>query len=779
MSKANSLANAKLQWNNDTPGSRRIFLLDARNSLEHRLLQDWVQQSRPEGVSISDIRFCNAITPQEVNALLDKGDLTDTDFLQALRVVWLPRYKAGEAGLFVKFMSSIGLEPGWLRQRLIAHRSPERVCYVAGDGASLAQVKARLKEQEPELGENTSVAEFVVRQALISLERAERIARGARYKIAKLLTRDVFANKAFRQNLKEIAQETGTTYPAVHEEAQSYLREMAAMQTPFTLDFVTNLYRSVCRANHDPEIDVLPEQLDKVRQRMHKQPVVFLISHKSMLDTAAFSLVLYDADLPLPLTFGGINLNTPGVGALVRRAGIIFLRRSFQDNPVYKSTFRRYIDYLIDKRFSLLWALEGTRSRTGKLLPPRFGLFNYVLDSVQRTSNLNTAFIPVSVAYDQITEVADYSREQMGHDKKPEGSGWMLRFFKRGTSHGKIFLRFGKAVEAGDIVSMSSLNAGLDEQQKQALVQGMAFQVAVNMNQATPITTSAIVTLILLAGGRRAQTFSEIQTLARTGAAMIRRRKLEIVGQSDFKQDKQLQATLEQLCQTGIVTVHKDGVEPLYAVAEAQHHKAAYYRNTAIHYFVLDAIAELALQMSAPKGNAATKFVIHAFAMRELFKFEFYFPSRRDFESELRARCDQRFAGWELALRDGSQALQRLLGDTAPLLSHGVLRAFVDAYRTVAETLILYGDDPIPEKAAFIEHCLKLGRQLQLQGEVFSVESVSKSLFETGLKLASHRDLHESGQAQFREDFLHELKEMGDALDQILNLTLSQARQRQ
>ncbi|MEM7279479.1 MAG: hypothetical protein AAF385_15305, partial [Pseudomonadota bacterium] len=234
MSKADSLTDSNLLWTNDTPGSRRVFLLDARNSLERRLLQDWVHESRPDGISVSDIRFCDAITPQDVNTLIDHGDLTDTDFLQALRVVWLPRYKAGEAGLFVKFMSSIGLEPGGLRQRLIARRSPERVCFVAGDGASLAEVKIRLKEQEAELGDNTSVAEFVVRQALISLERAERIARGARYKIAKLLTRDVFANKAFRENLKEIAQETGTSYPAVHEEAQSYLREMAAMQTPFT-----------------------------------------------------------------------------------------------------------------------------------------------------------------------------------------------------------------------------------------------------------------------------------------------------------------------------------------------------------------------------------------------------------------------------------------------------------------------------------------------------------------------------------------------------------------
>ena len=125
----------------------------------------------------------------------------------------------------------------------------------------------------------------------------------------------------------------------------------------------------------------------------------------------------YEANLPLPLTFGGINLNAPGLGAIARRSGIIFLRRSFQDNEIYKATFRRYIDYLIEKRFSLLWALEGTRSRTGKLLPPKFGLFNYVFESIMRTRNYDVTFVPVSVVYDQITEVEDYAIEQRGQKK--------------------------------------------------------------------------------------------------------------------------------------------------------------------------------------------------------------------------------------------------------------------------------------------------------------------------------------------------------------------------
>ena len=38
--------------------------------------------------------------------------------------------------------------------------------------------------------------------------------------------------------------------------------------------------------------------------------------------------------------------------------------------------------------------IAGTRSRTGKLLPPRFGLFNYVFESILRTRLYDVTFIP-------------------------------------------------------------------------------------------------------------------------------------------------------------------------------------------------------------------------------------------------------------------------------------------------------------------------------------------------------------------------------------------------
>lgn len=752
------------------------FLLDARDDFEAGLLRGWVEARRPEGDSCPEhwlIRLPERHADDLLAALPGQADAV---WMQPLRIAWLPAPRtAGGRSLQDLFYGRV-TEPGRVRRRWLAKYQPERLAYIVGDGARLDELRER---QAAAAGAADDFAGFIVNQALIALERAERSVRGARYKVPRILHRDVFANAEFRDAVANMAQQRDRSVKDVLEQAARYLREMAATQTPFTLDMMIALYRAACQSHHDSRINVDDTQLERIAGTLASRPVVFLISHKSMLDTMALSLVLFDANLPLPLTFGGINLNTPGLGALARRGGIIFLRRSFQDNEIYKTTFRRYIDYLIEKRFSLLWALEGTRSRTGKLLPPRFGLFNYVFESILRTRLYDVTFIPVSVAYDQITEVEDYSIEQRGQKKRPEGITWPLRFLKRGRSRGQIHLRFGDGLTIRDLVEPAELEAGIDEQRKQILVPTLAFEVAVRMNAATPITATAIITLILLAGGNRAQSLAEIQTLARAGAALIRHRRLEIVGRSSFRDADAVLATLDDLHETGIVSYLDEGTERLYAISAEQRLSAAYYRNTAIHYFILDAFVEIALlDAAAASGAPREAFFARANELRELFKFEFYFPRRADYRAEIEARVQDRFEDWEAALGRGEAGVRAALNEVPLLVAHGVLRSFVDAYRVVASVLASAGADAIGDKSGFVSKCLKTGKQRLLQGRVFSAESISRSLYETALKLADYRGLLVASRAEARQAFYQEFRGINGRLDEILVITLAKAEDR-
>lgn len=756
-------------------GSAIAFLLDVRDDFEAGLLRAWIENNRPESGPVPPHTFIKLPKRRAGDLAAEVAAQGEDVWMQPLRIAWLPAEQStGRISIRDLFFGRV-TEPGMLRRRWLAKFRPERIAYIAGEGANFNEVRERFAGAESNVGDN-GLSEYIASQALIVLELAERTVRGARYKIPRILQSEVFANTEFRNLIANVAQQRDRPIRDVRDDAARYLREMAATQTPFTLEMINALYRSACHSHHDANINVDEAQLATVAETIGSRPVVFLISHKSMLDTMALSLVLFDANLPLPLTFGGINLNKPGLGAFARRAGIIFLRRAFQDNEIYKATFRRYIDYLIEKRFSLLWALEGTRSRTGKLLPPRFGLFNYVLESIMRTRLYDVTFIPVSVAYDQITEVEDYSIEQRGQKKKPEGITWPLRFLRRGRSRGQIHLRFGEGLTIRELVEPAELDAGIDEQQKQILVPTLAFEVAVRMNAATPITATAIVTLILLASGNRAQSLADIQGLARAGAALIRRRQLEIVGRSNFKDEDAVRATLAELHVTGIVTYLDEGTERLYTISPDQHHNAAYYRNTAIHYFILDAFVEIALlDAAAESDDPKAGFFARTSELRELFKFEFYLPRHANYQAEIEQRVADRFEDWETVIRGDEAAVSATLKKARLLVAHGVLRSFVDAYRVAASVLAVTGASEIDNKNDFISQCLKTGKQEHLQGRVFSPESISKTLYETAWKLADYRGLLAANQAEARHDLHQDFRRINSRLDAILAMTLARA----
>ncbi len=153
---------------------------------------------------------------------------------------------------------------------------------------------------------------------------------------------------------------------------------------------------------YDRDIRFDAQEFERLRATIRAHPTVLLFTHKTYGDAALPGLMLYINDLPMLHTFGGINLDFPGFGTLMRRSGGIFIRRSFQDDPVYKLVLRKYVAYLLEKRFPMSWALEGTRSRLGKLMPPRFGLLKYALDAAHDAGIENLHVVPFVTSFETI-----------------------------------------------------------------------------------------------------------------------------------------------------------------------------------------------------------------------------------------------------------------------------------------------------------------------------------------------------------------------------------------
>ena len=765
------------------PGRRLVFLLDASSAIERRILERWIESHRPEGLSPASCerigippsrrrRRAGKLDPQ-LEASLAVGD---DPILAPLRVAWLPPEKDGVREVRFSDLLTVGdpRDPGVLRQAWLVRRDPDRYRVVIAEPAPATALRARWSRAGG-ADSTQSLAEFVVRQAQLALERAERRLRGSRYKVPRFVHEEILARPAFRGGVAMLARTLGKPEVQVAKQAARYLREMAATHSPYVIDLTANLIRLLYTRGYGERLHYDRGELREIYALAQRYPVVFLPTHKSNLDHLVLQYALHENGHPPNHTAGGINMNFFPIGPLVRRSGTFFIRRTFKDNAVYKLVFRQYVDYLIEKRFSLEWYVEGGRSRSGKLLPPRLGLLAYVIDSLRRGCSEDVYLIPTAIAYDQIQDVGDYVAESRGAAKQRESFGWFVKFVRGLQGRlGNIHIRFGEPLSLAGALGEREPSVDLDADEQSVAVAKIAFEVAVRINRVTPITPTSLVTLALL-GADRALTVEETVTVLRNWIDYVRRRNLPTTEELMLDTADGVRRALEVLVASGVVSTFAEGPEPIYAIGDDQHLTAAYYRNTIVHFFVSSAITELALLRAAEGGVAdrTGEFWAEALRLRDLLKFEFFFADKDGFRDEIRREVTLRDDRWEAGLAAGAAEIEALVRRSRPFTAHRVLRPFLEAYRVVSDELERLDAVAVFDETDFFTRCLARGKQYQLQRRIQSAESVSRVLFAAALRLARNRGLLEAGRADLverRTSFAGELRAVTRRVDAIAAL---------
>jgi glycerol-3-phosphate O-acyltransferase len=582
---------------------------------------------------------------------------------------------------------------------------------------------------------------------------------------------DIVASPEFQAGLDRLATESGRSRAGLEHEAKRALGEMVAVQSQLALDAVDRLARFALRA-YDIEVD--SDSLDALRALNRSHALVFLPSHKSYLDPFILRGALGAAGLPCNHILGGVNVSFWPMGPVLRRSGVVFIRRTIKDDAVYKLALRAYLGYLVERRYNLEWYLEGGRSRTGKLRPPRLGVLSYLVEAFRERGVDDVYLVPVSIAYDQLQEVAAMAAEEHGAEKKAESFAWMLRYIRsQGQRLGKAYVNFAEPISLRQVRT-----------ERKLATEKIAFEVLHRINRVTPITPTSLLTLALLGIGDRALTPGEIRAVLDPLLDYVAVRKLPQAGTVDLAAPDGLRPALDALVSTKVVTRFTGGIDPVYAIGENQHLVAAYSRNRIIHFFVTRAITELVLlhlvrrPVGQPgEGDLGARAWAEALRLRDLLKYEFFFAAKPEFAEELRSELAVLDPDWERKSEDPT-AIATGLAELPLLLGHRVLGSFLEAYMVVADRLSAHTPGPVDE-GAFLEECIGVGRQYRLQQRIHSGESISKELFRNALSLARGRGLladpgadpgDAAEVARKRETFAAELREVVDRLDSLRRL---------
>jgi glycerol-3-phosphate O-acyltransferase len=658
----------------------------------------------------------------------------------AVRVAWLPRERGGERRVrWADVLSQVNpRRPPVFWQNRIMRREPDRARMVVAEPATVAALRERW-------GGTGSFAHFVSRQASLALDRSERALLGHRYKVPKEVTEAIGESPDFRAEVARLAARLGLTEPEAMQRIQAALDSLVASMSPIAVDLLTSTLRPLHA--HAWHVQVDTDGLDQLRAVNREHALVFLPSHRSYADPLLLADVLAEHDFPRNHVLGGDNLRFWPIGPLAKRAGVVFIRRSFSDDEIYKLALREYLGFLLAKRFNLEWYMEGGRSRTGKLRPPRYGLLTYVAEAVARGRAEDAYLVPVAITYDQLREVSAMAAEQAGAAKKAEGLGWLASYARGQLARiGTVHVRFAEPISLR--AAMEAARHDGDKDAWRLALQKVAFEVAVRINRVTPVTATALVTLALLGVRDRALTLGQVRGVLEPLRGYLAERGLPY-SREILDTGAGVQRVLGALAQQNVVTVYAGGEEPVYAIERGQHLVAAFYRNSAIHHFVDRAVAELVL-LSAPDDRWD-----EAMRLRDQLKFEFFFPDKTSYRAVIQAELDRLDPTWE-TVADGRAVLER----SELLVANRVLRSFLDAQLVVAERLAARPpQDPVVD-GEFLDECGGVGQQMLLQGRLHGPESLSRELFSSALKLAANLDLigpGGGGLAQRRQAFAERL----------------------
>jgi glycerol-3-phosphate O-acyltransferase len=544
--------------------------------------------------------------------------------------------------------------------------------------------------------------------------------------------------ESFRLGIVALAAELERSEAELMREARAILEELRTAHSPRVHRLIVRAGRALCRMGY-ARIDYDPAQVARLKSLLRSHPSLVLSSHRSYMDGGALTVGFDEHGLPPLTVFAGINMAFWPIGRIWRLANNVFIRRG-NTGPLYKYVLRQYLGHLLDRERHLQWFIEGTRSRTGRLGPPRLGLLHYVLEAWADGRADRLALVPASVNYDQLRDVDDYVREARGDAKQTETLSWLLRFVRgqRGR-FGSIYVRFGEPILVEEVLER-------DKRPSREAVMRLALEINRRIALATPVTGIALLATVLPALPGRAVDATAVRTALVPFLLDLERRGVPRAPSSVLETDEDVAALLDAMAAQGLLEANEAATAVEYRVVDGRQVAFAFYRNTIVHFLLEPAIAQLAL-LAADRDVPAEKsasFAAAANGLSELFAPDFFLDDSDLGAPRIEALLDRLEVTWRAQLEAGVPA-SRLIANLHLPHAEVILRAHVESLYVVAQVCASLDQELEADLAQLEQRCCATGSQLLAEGTLRCPDAVAAPALRAALATAGRHGLLASG----------------------------------
>ena len=541
--------------------------------------------------------------------------------------------------------------------------------------------------------------------------------------------------------IEDYARKTKKDKASVIKDARRYLYEIAADYRETFIEIWSKFLHWLWNTVYDG-VSVDYDGLTKVRHLSKKMPFVIISCHRSHIDYLLLSYIFYKNNIQMPFIAAGNNMAFFPMGYIFRRSGAFFLRRSFRGNDLYGEVFSKYLATLLHEGLPLEFFIEGGRSRTGKMVMPKYGLLSMILQAYQEKYCENLALVPLYISYDRVIEERSYLKELSGVPKVQENTADIIKttsiLRKR---FGRVYINVGEPIIMKDYLdAQEKPMEQMTVNERQSLYRKIGYESVLEINKVSVVTPFALVASGLLSHDRRGISHDELQAILNEFYDYLSTRKVKFAATFDNR-ERALQDSLNIFASTNIISrieadEEEEMQEVVYSLEENKRLNLEYYKNNILHFFVSICFVATAIVKNPEDTLSQTKILADYKFFKWLLWNEFIFDEALDDRQEvddvlsylksrfLIVRANRDSEEWIEVKSRGSVRLKPFTG---------LIHNYLESYWIVIRSLACLKKAPLTQKE-WLAKIRPLGERMFRKGEVLRAEALSQSNYLNAVK---------------------------------------------
>jgi len=734
--------------------SHLIFKKSLRSASKRGYLKRVVGERKSAVIHLGGSEFFEShATEDAITQLIDAQKGLDVPIFVVPVMITYGRRREKEKESIINILFGQTEETGALRQAITFLRYSKKAAIIAAESVDLAEFVGKNE------GAGVETLCHELRRELIERIDEEKMSIvGPVLKTREEIISMVLNDGNLNHFIQDMVEHGSKDHESLAKEADKFIREIAADYNDMFIEvwdkFLTWLWNNI----YDGVVVDKPG-LARIRNISKKMPFVIIPCHRSHIDYLLLSYVFYKHNIQMPFVAAGTNLSFWPLGYIFRKSGAFFIRRTFKGNKLYGEVFAKYLEVILKEGLPLEFFIEGGRSRSGKMVMPKFGLLSMLIQAYRKRAGDDLALIPVYIGYDRVIEQESYLKELGGTPKEKEKPADVIRsrkFLRK--RYGRVYVNIGEpTLLKSYLASQEKPFDDMSTEERQSLYRKISYEITLEINRVSVVTPFSLVASVLLCHDRRGISHDDLMAVLNSFYDYLSYREVSFAATLVNRRRSFLDA-INLFDDSGIISkMGADEEEPdemeeiVYSLEDENRLKLEYYKNNILHFFVPISFVAVSL-LSSSEDMISVKQVLKDFQfLKRLFWQEFIFDDRRDDLDEVNDVLTYLSSRGMITVldRDGGPLIEvKGRGKTNLMPFAGLISNYVESYWVVIRGCIYLRKKPLSEKD-WMRKMQQLGAKMYKKGEIRRAEAMSQVNYQNAVQFLQEADfvhLSEAGE---------------------------------